>query len=369
MFNLPAIRIGRIFGIPLEVNLSWLVILALVVLSLSFGYLPEDYGTPVRLVTGLITALLFFASIVAHEVSHSLVARAGGTQVDKVTLFLFGGVAQMEEEPTSAGREFVMAVAGPMMSVLLAAIFYIALMVAEARGVEEIVTAPLLYLAFVNFYVAAFNLLPGFPLDGGRVLRSLIWAVTGNLLTATKWACLAGQTIGYAMLLGAVWGVLGGNPGLLWLGLVGWFIANLAENAYRQVQTKSILHGFRVSQLMSPDPAMAPGEITLEELVRDYFVSGRHSRYPVMYGGEVVGLISLALVKEVPRAEWSLTRVVDVALRDTHALVVDHAAPADELLDRFVTERPGALLVSQDGRLVGIVTRADILSKMRTVAA
>lgn len=365
MFNLPSIRIGRVFGIPLEVNLSWLVIFVLVVFSLAFGYFPASQGVAINLVSATITALLFFASILAHEISHSLVARAGGVEITRVTLFIFGGVAQMEEEPRGPGRELLMALAGPGMSLVLAATFFLALSVAEFRGAGDIVTAPLSYLSFINFYVAVFNLLPGFPLDGGRVLRAAIWAITGDLLKATRWASIAGQVIGYSMVLLAAWGVFGGNFGLVWLGLVGWFISALAEGAYRQQVAKSTLHGYTVKQLMSPDPALAPGDISLEDLAHGYLLGGRHSRYPVLVEGEVVGLISLSLLKDVARDDWRYVRVADVADRDLATLLVDSAAPGDEVFSRLSGVRPGALLVVESGRLVGIVTRADVVSRMR----
>ncbi len=365
MFNLPTIRLGRVFGIPLEVNPTWLIIFVLVVLSLTFGYLPSEQGIVINLVSAIVSALLFFASIVAHELAHSLVARAGGIKIDRVTLFIFGGVASMEEEPGSPGREFAMAVAGPGMSLVLAGSFFAVLVLAETQRWGAVVTAPLTYLAFINFYVALFNLLPGFPLDGGRVLRAALWALTGDVLKATRWASRAGQFIGYAMVGVAVLGVTRGALNLIWLGLVGWFIASLAESAYRQQEVKTSLHPVAVSGIMSPDPMTAPGDITLESLAADYFLSGRHSRYPVLFDGSVIGLISLTQVKRVPREQWPHTRVVDVADKNLSSLVVDAAAPSDEIISRLAGDIPGALLVVESGLLVGIVTRADVLSRLQ----
>jgi len=367
LFNLPSLKLGRIFGIPLEINPTWLVIFVLVAASLAFSYYPSffDWSATTALIVGILTALLFFASIVVHEMSHSLVARAGGIKIRKVTLFLFGGVAQMEEEPRGPGAEFVMAIAGPAASLGLAALFYAAYTGAILLRVPDVVWGPLEYLSAINLSVALFNLLPGFPLDGGRVLRAALWAMTGDLLKATLWASRAGQAVGYLMVGAAVIGVLNGMLNLIWLGLVGWFIATIADKSYRQQEAKSRLSHIPVSAIMTPDPLVAPGEISLEELAHDYFLGGRHSRYPVVVGGEVVGLISLSRVKKIPREGWADTRVADVADQDVISLLVDADDHADTVAERLVGERPGALLVVRDGRVVGIVTRADVISRLR----
>ncbi len=353
------------FGIPLEVNPTWLIIFALVVMSLTTGYFPSEQGLAVNLVSAIITALLFFASVVAHELSHSLVARAGGIKIEKVTLFIFGGVAQMEEEPTSPWREFTMAIAGPGMSVALAALFFGALVTLEALSAPAVLTAPMLYLAFINFYVAAFNLLPGFPLDGGRVLRAGLWAITGDLLKATRWASRSGQLIGYLMVVGAVIGVLQGAVDLIWMGLIGWFIASLAEASYRQQVAKSKLHRVSVGSVMSPGPQLAPGDITLEQLAHDYFLSGRHSRYPVISNGAIVGIVSLARAKTIPRDRWADVSVLEIADTDMGRLTVRVDEPADDAILRLASDDPGALLVVSDGLLVGILTRSDLIRQLR----
>lgn len=365
MFGLPSIRLGRVFGIPLEVNPTWLIIFGLVVVSLTTGYFPSQQGLAVNLISAILTALLFFASVVAHELSHSLVARAGGIKIERVTLFVFGGVAQMEEEPASPGREFAMAIAGPGMSLALAALFFGALIGLEALSAPTVLTAPVLYLSFINFYVAIFNLLPGFPLDGGRVLRAILWAITGDLLKATRWASRSGQFIGYTMVAGAVYGVLQGAIDFIWLGLIGWFIASLAEAGYRQQVAKTKLHRVAVSSLMSPSPQTAPGDINLEQLAHDYFLNGRHSRYPVMSDGAIVGIVSLARAKAIPRDTWSEVRVLDIADTDMARLIVAADSLADEAIVRLASDDPGALLVVSGGRLVGILTRTDLIRQLQ----
>lgn len=368
MFNLPSFRLGRLFGIPLEINPTWLIIFALIATSLSFSYFPTAYPgrSPwVNVTSGVITALLFFASIVVHELSHSLVARTGGIKVRKVTLFVFGGVAEMEEEPANPGKEFAVAIAGPMASIAVAAVFYLTYLLLGFSGFSDKLWAPFQYLALINLAVAFFNMLPGFPLDGGRVLRAALWALTGDQLKATLWASRSGQFIGYTMVAGAVLGVLMGTLDLIWFGLIGWFIAMLAESAYRQQVLKTTLEGVRVSSLMSPEPVITPGDITLDRLAEDFFLGGRHSRYPVEMDGSVVGLISLSDVKRVPRDEWADTRVFDVADKDLKRLIVDANESAEAVFSRLAAPEPGALLVVEDGRLVGILTRADVVSRVK----
>lgn len=373
MFDFPSYRIGKIFGIPIEVNASWVIIFALVSLSLGAGYypsIPEASGAPRLLfaVLGVLTAFLFFSSIVVHELAHALVTRASGGKVEKITLFIFGGVAELADEPVSPGKEFLMAAAGPVMSMVISVLALAGYLVATSTGAGWWLVAPLQYLATINFFVGAFNLLPGFPLDGGRVLRSILWGITGDILKATRWAARCGQTIGWALVAYAVLGVLGIVPGandLVWLGLVGWFIVWLAGSAYQQQVVRSRLAAITVGSIMTSHPLTAPGEVTVEQLAHEHFLGGQHSRYPVLFEGSVHGLVSLTDIKAVDRPDWPFVRVIDVTNRDLAALTVPTDAPVGSLLARFSAEKPGALLVVGDGRLVGIVTRADVISAIQ----
>lgn len=360
------------FGIPLEINASWIVIFGLVAFSLGFGIFPTELrGQPVWVyaVLAVLTALAFFVSIVLHELAHSLVARAGGVRVDRITLFMLGGVSQMDEEPHSAGREFVMAFAGPAMSFLIGIVSLIAAAIAFAAGAPRYIYFPLQYLSWVNFLVGVFNLLPGFPLDGGRVLRSILWGATGDLGKATRWAARVGQTIGWGMVALAVVAVVlpPHEVSLIWFGLIGWFVASLAGQAYRQQEVRSKFERIQVRSVMTEHPQAVPGEITVEQLAHDYFLGGRHSRYPVLLEGHIIGLVTLPHLKAIPREQWPLLRVADVAERDLPALTVEASAPLDSTLDPLGGDRPGALLVVEGGHLVGILTRADLLSATRRI--
>lgn len=371
MFDVPSIRLGRLFGIPVEVNASWLVIFGLVTLTLAANYFPSIAGVEgapgwLLTVVAAVTSLLFFASVLAHELCHSLVTRAQGGSVERITLFIFGGVAQINEEPKTPGREFLMAAAGPGMSLVIAAVALAAYAVSVPLGAPWWIWAPLQYLSGINFALGLFNLLPGFPLDGGRVLRSILWALTGDLLKATRMAARSGQFIGWLMVATAVFGVLNGRSDLIWFGLIGWFIASLAGSAYRQQVMKSSIEGVSVSSIMTPAPEYVDGELTVDQLVQQHFLGSRHSRYPVIHEGAIVGLVTLPDVKRVDRADWPFVRTIDITDRDLDTLLVDRDAGVGTLVSRLAGDRPGALLVVGEGHLVGIVTRADVLELIRT---
>jgi Zn-dependent protease len=263
VFDLPSIRVGRIFGIPLELNVSWFVVFAVIGGILTFSYFPTEFpGRPlwVDAASGIIGALLFFGSIVVHEFSHSLVARRGGVTVDRVTLFLFGGVSQLSEEPRGPGRELAMAVAGPLMSVVLSIVFYVAYAVMYDAGVSNVWWAPVEYLAVVNAAVAVFNFLPGYPLDGGRVLRAYLWWATGDRLRATRLASGAGQVLGVAIAAGAAIGVVTQGWEWAWMLLVGLFLRALAASAMREQAVRLELAAVRVGDVMAPPVVLAPQE-------------------------------------------------------------------------------------------------------------
>ncbi|TLM98790.1 MAG: CBS domain-containing protein [Actinobacteria bacterium] len=371
MFDLPSIRVGRAFGIPVEINASWIVIFALVAFSLSTGVFPSiaaAQGAPwwLFLIVGSLTALLFFASILAHELCHSLVARASGGHVERITLFLFGGVAQIDEEPGTPRKEFLMASAGPAMSFVLSGLCFGGFVAAATYSAPWWIWAPLQYLAGINLLVAVFNLLPGFPLDGGRVLRSVLWGITGDLLKATLWASRAGQFIGWSMAVGAVLGVLRGRVDLIWFGVIGWFIASLAGNAYRQQAFKSRIEGVLVGQVMSASPEYVDGDLSLEQLANEYFLGRRHSRYPVLHNGSIVGIVTLPDLKTVDRPDWAFVRAIDVAHTDLSALVVAADATVESVVERLAGDVPGMLLVASSGRLAGVITRSDVLHLVET---
>ena len=368
MFGLPSIRIGRLFGIPLEIDASWFLVFFLVAATLTTSYFPTalpDRAPAQYVLLGVLTALAFFGSLVLHELAHSLVARAGGLRISKVTLFLFGGVSQMEEEPHSAGREFVMALAGPLTSVFVGGVCFGAAALLRAVGAAEALWVPFEYLALINWSLAVFNMLPGFPLDGGRVLRAALWASTKDLLKATRWASRAGQALGMLLIASAVLGVLGGRYNLVWLALIGWFLANAAAGAYQQQVIRAKLAEVPLHQIMSAPAELVPAEMSLEAMAHSYFLGGRHTRYPVVSEGRVVGLVDLARLNTIPREQWKALSVGEVAARDLADVVATPETTVEAILPRLEPGGPGAVLVVQEGRLAGIVTRADVIRLIR----
>lgn len=372
MFGLPSLRLGKIFGIPLEIDASWFFIFFLVASTLTTSYFPSALPdrAPIQYVAlGFVTALVFFGSLVLHELAHSVVARAGGLRITKVTLFLFGGVSQMEAEPRSPGHEFLVAIAGPLTSVVLAGVFWGGHLLLRASGAPDVVRVPLEYLAFINVSLALFNLLPGFPLDGGRVLRALIWTLTKDLLKATKWASRAGQALGTLFIAIAVLGVLAGTFDFVWFAVMGWFLTSLAAGAYQQQLMRAALADVPLKRIMSSPAVLAPADITLEEMAHSYFLGGRHTRYPVVDEGKVIGLIDIDRANEIPRAEWPIVTVADVASRDLGEVVAAPDTSVDAVLPRLEAEGPGAILVVEGGRLAGIVTRSDVIRLVRETSA
>ncbi len=365
MSNLPSIRLGTLFGIPVEINVSWFVIFLLVAVTLTTGYFPQQLEGRSNLtyaIMGIVTTLAFFASVLIHEFAHSLVARAGGLRIARVTLFIFGGVSQMEDEPRRPGLEFVMASAGPGTSLLLAAVFFLAGEALFLFQAEASIIVVLDYLAVINLSVGGFNLLPGFPLDGGRILRAVLWAITGDMLKATRWASRMGQFIGVALISVAVIGVLLYQTfDLIWFAVMGWFISGLATTAYQQQVVKSRLAQVRVTQIMSAPAVVVSADLTLEDMAHSYFLGGRHSRYPVVADGTVVGLIDIKAAQKVPRDDWPVTTVADVAHKDLSSVYVGPETTVDSILPQLDPTRAGVVLVVDGGRLSGIVSRADVI--------
>lgn len=372
MFGLRTVRLGRPFGIPLEADVSWFLMVFFVAAMLTTSYLPAqvpDHSTSYYVFTGLVTALAFFAALVLHELAHSVVARAMGMKISRITLFLFGGASQMDEEPSTPGQEFLMAVAGPASSLVIAGVCWITATGFTLAGVTAAATVPLEYLTFINLMLAVFNLLPGFPLDGGRVLRAIIWAITKDFLRATKWASRVGQGLGVLLVGVAVVGVLMGTFDLLWFAAMGWFVAVLAAASYQQELMRSELSKVPLSRVMSSPVLFASGDLTLEDLVHSYFLGGRHRRHPVVKDGHVVGLIDVDRAREVPRSEWPATPVADVAFTDLARIIEAPDRPVSTVLTRLEPGGPGAILIVDGGRLAGIVTRSDIISLMREQSA
>jgi Zn-dependent protease/CBS domain-containing protein len=359
-------RIGRIAGIDIFINVSWIIILVFLTISLATSWFPvTDPGFPssTYFVMGFIAAILLFVSVLVHELAHSLVARARGLPVHSIVLFIFGGVSNIEHEPESPGIEFQMAFVGPLVSLLIGALSYaLALLL---RGSPSPAGAILSYLAVANILLGVFNLLPGFPLDGGRVLRSIVWKITNNPQTATRVATFVGQAIAYLIIL---WGIFQFFSGSAFTGLIiiftGWFLLNAAQTARTQSTFESAFRGVTVGQVMNTNVVTVPANISLQRLVDEYFLPhGLYSAF-VMQGDLLAGLITLAEIRHVPREQWAQTPIGFAMIPLERLHVVSPQQRLSEVLPLLDGHEAGQLPVVQDGRLLGVLNRDAIMRSL-----
>lgn len=359
------IKLGRVAGFPLAMNWSVLLIAWLLTWSLATGSFPYDapgHSPSTYWITGLVAALVFFASLLAHELAHAVVARRAGVEVKGLTLWLFGGVATLGGEPPTPRADFRIAAAGPATSLGLAAAFGLVAGGLDVLGVAHLAVVAARWLAGINLMLGLFNLIPGAPLDGGRLLRAFLWRRHGDRVRAAVTAARAGATVGYGLIgLGLLQFLAGASVGGLWLVFIGWFVLGAARAEEAAVLTRDALGGLRVADVMTPRPVVAPGSITVRDFIERYLLGSPHSAYPVEGpGGGIVGLVTLAQLRGVPAAARDETTVVDIAVPLTDVPV---AAPDDALvplLERLTGQTGGRALVFDHGALVGIVTPTDI---------
>lgn len=357
------VTIGRPLGIPVQLDPSWLIAVVLVTWSLAAGFLPESYpvlALPVRWAIGLAGALGLFLSILLHEFAHALVARRHGLRVASVTLFVFGGVGDLRDEPPTPQAEFWIAVAGPTLSAALALLC--ALPFALGFPPPLPFAALLHWLLLANTLLAAFNMLPAFPLDGGRVLRSLLWRIMGSLRRATRVSARLGRGLGVGlMLLGGVQLLAGNWLGAIWFFFLGAWLRQAATGSYEQTLLREMLRGEPVRAFMKSDPVTAAPDMTLDAFVRERVYRHHFKMFPVVEGGRLLGSVTLAGVARVPSAEWEQHRVAELMEPCSDETCV---APDADLLDALTTmNRSGRsrMLVRADGRLVGILALKDVL--------
>lgn len=357
-------RLGSILGIEIRIHASWFVIFFLILWTFSRDVFPAEYpGLPAwsYYAMGLSGAVLFFSSLLAHELAHSVVARRRGVAVEGITLFIFGGMARTRMESRRPIDEFVIAGVGPLASLLIGLGFGLIWWVGSLLGASDAITAVAEYVAFLNLMLALFNLLPGFPLDGGRLLRSAVWKATGSLAKATRVAAGGGTLLAYALMAYGLWQAFhGAYLDGLWLVFIGWFVRNAARSGYRHFAVANALESVPAWEAMTRWPDTVGPELTLRDLVAGR-AAGRHAAYPVVGAdGRALGLVTEAQVRSVPEALWSTRTVSDVMLPATGGLEV---APDDSMarvLDKLGSTVAGRLLVTRDGRLEGIITPADV---------
>jgi Zn-dependent protease/predicted transcriptional regulator len=357
-----ALTLFRVFGIPVRVHASWLIIYGLIAWSLSVGYFPEvlpDVPALTHWVGGFVAALLLFVSVFLHELSHSVVARRHGLPVAAITLHVFGGVSELGREPESPGVEFRMAIVGPLTSFALGGLAFVA---AALVGNRATLAAILRYLSLVNVVVGAFNLVPGFPLDGGRVLRAALWRAKGNLQWATHVASRVGSMIAAALVgLGIVRGLTGEFLGGLWLVLIGLFLRQAAEGSYQQLVVRRALAPLAVRDAMTRAVVSVPADLPLDRVVDEYFWRHHVTSFPVVDGDRLVGILSIHRLSDRPREDWPATRAREAMLPVVDALT---ARPEDRLsdaLDKLSRNGLGRLAVLDGARLAGYLSLRDVL--------
>jgi Zn-dependent protease/CBS domain-containing protein len=377
------LRLGRLFGISIHIDWSWLLIFFLITwnLATSFAQIHPAWGPALSWSVAIIAALLFFASVLAHELAHALVAKAQHIPVRNITLFLFGGVSNIEQEPPSPGAEFVLAIVGPITSIVLGILFLLAAGLglgamgdvatnpaALASRLDPLTTL-LLWLGPVNLILGIFNLVPGFPLDGGRVLRSILWAATKNLRTATRWVSWIGQAIAWLMIFGGIAMIFGtrlpffgtGVVGGVWLAIIGWFLSNAAIQSYQRLLIHDMLEGVPVTRLMRTNvPAVAP-TMSISTLVDNYILHSDERAFPVLEGDRPVGLVTLDDVRKVAREAWDTTTVGEIMTPAEQLAVVTPQQDAAEVLDKLIARDVRQVPVMLDGHVIGMVRRRDIV--------
>jgi Zn-dependent protease len=360
-----SVKLFRLFGFTVKIDLSWFIILVLITWSLAEGLFPIVYeGLPraTLWLMGLAGALGLFASIVFHELAHSLVARRYGLPIRGITLFIFGGVSEMEEEPASAGAEFMMAIAGPLSSLALGGTFYGLSVLGVKMGVPGPVIGVAAYVAIMNFVLAVFNLLPGFPLDGGRVLRSVLWYWKGDLRWATGVAAGVGKGFGLALVaLGVMNLVLGSLVAGMWWLLIGLFLRSAADRSYRQLVVRQELEGKTVRRFMDEKPVKVAPWATVDTLIRDYAYKYHQRMFPVAENGNLFGCIDLSRLKSLPNSEWERHAVLEFTQPCTPDNSITPEEDATEALARMGRSRTGRLLVVEDSKLVGVIALRDVM--------
>ena len=360
-------KLGTLAGIDIRIHYTWLLALFLIAWSLALGYFPmsgDSAGSATYWVLGVIAALLLFASVLVHELGHSLVAGSRGLHVDNITLFIFGGVSNITREANSAKDEFLVAVVGPLISLILAAVFWaIGLLLPPASAVSALLS----YLAYTNLLLGLFNIVPGFPLDGGRVLLALIWGAAGDMSRATRIASYVGQAVAFVLIAWGVVRVLSGDVvGGIWIAFIGWFLNNGAEASRQEATLRTTLAGVPVTRVMDGAPERLSPALPVSEFVIEHALRRGQRAMPVADDGHLVGIMSITDARHLSQADWSSTTVGDVMTRaplKTLGPNADLAAALELMVENDVHQVP----VVQGDTLLGMLSRADVMRYMQAV--
>jgi Zn-dependent protease/CBS domain-containing protein len=361
-----SIRLGKILGIPIGLNYSWFIVFVLITMSLTtqFTHMHPDWTIAEHLLLGLATSGLFFASVLLHELGHSVLALKYHIPVRSITLFVFGGVAAIGKEPEKPMHEFNIAIAGPVVSAVLGILFY-GLMAVTENSMEGIASLGN-WLGRINLTLALFNLIPGFPLDGGRVLRSLVWKYTGSFSRATALAAGSGQFFAYAFILLGIWLALTGNFfGGLWIGFIGWFLLNAAQATTLQATFRTATRGLTAVDVLTQECLKVPGNITILDLVENHMLRSGARCTMITEGNRFRGLITLHEIKQIPKEKWISTPLEEVMVKQNQLVVVDPDTPVDVVLQTMNEQNISQVPVVDNGELIGVIGRDTLLALVK----
>jgi Zn-dependent protease len=354
-------RLGSIAGIDIRVHYTWLYAFFLLAWSLALGYFPnanQDFGTATYWILGIVAALLLFASVLVHELGHSLVATARGLRVDNITLFIFGGVSSISREASTALDEFLISVVGPVTSLLLAGVFWL---IGQLAPATSGVAAEANYLAFANLLLGLFNIVPGFPLDGGRVFRSIVWAITGDMGRATQIASYVGQAVAFALIGWGVVQVLSGNLfGGLWTAFIGWFLNSGAEASRQQLTVHKILDGVPVTAAMDATPEVLSPELSVRDFVMEHVLRNGQRALPIVEHGKLIGIVSVTDAKHLHQDAWASAPVRQV-MTPAPLKTLRPDADLSTALELMVESGVHQLPIVDNEQLLGMVNRTDVM--------
>lgn len=361
-----AVDLFDIFGFKVKADPSWLLIAALIVWSLSTSYFPvtlEGYSQGTYISMSIIAMLGLFASLIFHELSHSLVARRFDLKVGGITLFLFGGVAELEQEPRDPKSEFWIAIAGPLSSYFLAAVAFIFVAIMGSDRAQTPLYAVMSYLGLINIVLATFNLFPAFPLDGGRVFRAALWHFKGDLMSATRIASQAGSFFGIALIILGVMSIFtDAGIGGLWQILIGFFILSASRGSYEQLLLKTALKDQTVRTAMSAAPKTADVNETVEDVVNKIMLKHNIRFVPVLDGDRLLGFIDLPRIQQIDRQDWPSTRLEDVYIASDDSNTVPPDLPTEELFQKMSAGGQRKFLIAEKGHLLGVIALADLMT-------
>lgn len=367
-----SIRVARLLGIDIRIHFSWFLIFFIVVLSLadSFGAENGTWSDTKSFVIAVIAAVLFFLSVLGHELAHAVVARRFGMNVSSITLFVLGGVANLAKEPPTAISEFLMAAAGPATSIVIGvvglAVAFFGPSLYDATALQPVQPVAV-YIGQINLYLAAFNLLPGFPLDGGRVFRSIVWGITKDRMVATRIAARGGQVVAGLLVLGGVFLAfrLDATINGLWLAFIAYFLWNAATATLQQERVASVVGGAKVGPLMTTDFKWTPPGVMVGQVIRDIVLPMNLRAIPVVSGERLIGLVAIGDLRKVDQAEWAQTPVEQVMTPASDLPTVSPDDPLGAALEKFSATELPLLPVIKDGRLVGVLYRESVIGYVR----